>query len=103
MDDRIISTGRRALLRGAAALPLLATSAMLRAAEPDLAGLADMTVGAQPISAAERAGRITRAQTLMKANGIGGVLIESGSSLVYFTGVEWHRSERLTAAVLPAE
>lgn len=103
MDDRIISTGRRALLRGAAALPLLATSAMLRAAEPDLAGLADMTVGAQPISAAERAGRIARAQTLMKANGIGAVLIESGSSLVYFTGVEWHRSERLTAAVLPAE
>jgi Xaa-Pro dipeptidase len=103
MDDRIISTSRRALLRGAAALPLLATSAMLRAAEADLAGLADMTVGAQPISAAERAGRIVRAQTLMKVNGIGAVLIESGSSLVYFTGVEWHRSERLTAAVLPAE
>jgi len=103
MDERIISTDRRALLHGAAALPLLAKSAMLRAAEPDLAGLADITVRAQPISAAEREARIARAQGLMKANGIGAVLIESGSSLVYFTGVEWHRSERLTAAVLPVE
>ncbi len=39
----------------------------------------------------------------MKANGIGAVLVESGSSLTYFTGVRWGRSERLTAAVLPVE
>jgi Xaa-Pro aminopeptidase len=31
------------------------------------------------------------------------VLIEPGASLVYFTGIQWHRSERLTAALLPAE
>jgi Xaa-Pro dipeptidase len=30
------------------------------------------------------------------------VVIEPGSSLDYFTGVQWHRSERLTAAVIPA-
>lgn len=30
------------------------------------------------------------------------LLIEPGSSLVYFTGVEWWRSERLTCAVIPA-
>uniref|UniRef100_UPI0025FACB48 M24 family metallopeptidase n=1 Tax=uncultured Sphingomonas sp. TaxID=158754 RepID=UPI0025FACB48 len=35
--------------------------------------------------------------------GIGAVLIEPGSSLIYFTGVRWGRSERLTAAVLPVE
>ncbi|MFX7029358.1 aminopeptidase P family N-terminal domain-containing protein, partial [Acinetobacter baumannii] len=39
----------------------------------------------------------------MKAQGIGAMLIESGSSLVYFTGVTWFRSERLTAAILPVE
>ena len=39
----------------------------------------------------------------MRANGIGAVLIEPGSSLIYFTGVRWSRSERLTAAVLPVE
>jgi Xaa-Pro aminopeptidase len=103
MDRNPFSTGRRALLRGAVALPLLAASATLRAAEADLAGLADMTKGVQPITTAERLSRIARAQALMKANGIGAVLVEAGSSLVYFTGVEWHRSERLTAAVLPAE
>ena len=39
----------------------------------------------------------------MQANGIGAILVEPGSSLVYFTGVRWGRSERLTAAVIPAE
>ena len=46
---------------------------------------------------------MARAQSLMRANGIGAVLIEPGASLVYFTGIRWHRSERLTAAVLPAD
>jgi len=39
----------------------------------------------------------------MQENDIGALLIEPGSSLVYFTGVEWWRSERLTAAVLTRE
>ena len=34
--------------------------------------------------------------------GIGALLIEPGASLVYFTGVQWWRSERLTAAVIAA-
>ena len=40
--------------------------------------------------------------TLMKANDIGAIIIEPGASLDYFTGVQWWRSERLTAAVIPA-
>ncbi len=39
----------------------------------------------------------------MGKHGIGALLIEPGASLVYFTGVQWWRSERLTAAVLPRE
>jgi Xaa-Pro dipeptidase len=39
----------------------------------------------------------------MKASGMGAVLIEPGASLLYFTGVRWGRSERLTAAVIPAD
>ena len=31
------------------------------------------------------------------------LLVEAGSSLVYFTGIQWWRSERLTAALIPAE
>jgi len=91
---------RRHLLSLAAALPL---AGVLRAAEPDLSELKDITAAARPIDAAERARRLTRAQALMRANGIGAVLIEPGSSLIYFTGVRWGRSERLTAAILPVE
>lgn len=93
---------RRTML-AAAALPFLVRPGLLRAAEPDLSGLADMTGGAVPIGPDERAGRLTRAQALMRANGIGAILIEPGSSMVYFTGVRWGRSERLTAAILPVE
>ncbi len=92
---------RRAVIAGALSLPLW--HAVVRAAEPDLAALKPMTGDVVPISAAERAARLARAQGLMRAAGIGAVLIEPGASLVYFTGVEWHRSERLTAAVLPVE
>ena len=56
-----------------------------------------------PISTAERLGRLARARRLMQQNGIGSVIVESGSSLDYLTGVQWHRSERLTAAVVPAQ
>ncbi|SFP39269.1 M24 family metallopeptidase [Sphingomonas rubra] len=94
---------RRSLLKAAAALPLLSATGIVRAAEPDLSALADMTGAARPIDAAERARRLGRAQALMKANGIGAVAIEPGSSMVYFTGVRWSRSERPTLAILPAE
>ncbi len=93
---------RRTLI-AAAALPLLVRPGLLRAAEPDLSALRDITGGAVPIGSEERARRRARAQGLMKANGIGAILIEPGSTMVYFTGVRWGRSERLTAAILPVE
>lgn len=94
---------RRQLIAASAALPLLGVSALLRAAEPDLADLRDITSGIAGITPAERQARIARAQSLMRANGIGAVLIEPGASLTYFTGVRWGRSERLTAAIIPVE
>ncbi|RUN77679.1 aminopeptidase P family protein [Sphingomonas sp. TF3] len=94
---------RRGFAAGAAMLPVLSASGVLRAAEPDLTSLRNIASGATPIGPDERRARIARAQALMKAQGIGAVLIESGSSLVYFTGVTWFRSERLTAAILPVE
>ncbi|APX66449.1 Xaa-Pro peptidase family protein [Sphingomonas sp. gentR] len=93
---------RRAMI-AAAALPFLVRPGLLRAAEPDLSALSDVTGGAVPIGPEERARRLARAQALMKANGIGAILIEPGSTMVYFTGVQWWRSERLTAAIIPVE
>ncbi|ODP36129.1 M24 family metallopeptidase [Sphingomonas turrisvirgatae] len=94
---------RRSLLTAAAAIPLATRSGVLRAAEADLSALEPIVGDAVPIGPAERRGRLARAQALMKANGIGAVLIEPGASLLYFTGVRWGRSERLTAAVIPVE
>ena len=56
-----------------------------------------------PISSAERVQRLKKAQALMRQNGIGAVVIESGPSLDYFTGVQWWRSERLTGVVIPLQ
>lgn len=100
---RLPSLSRRALIRSAGAVPLLALPSLLRAEEPDVSELKDITTGAVPIGREERLARIGRAQALMKAAGIGAVLIEPGSSLIYFTGVRWGRSERLTAAILLVE
>jgi Xaa-Pro dipeptidase len=65
--------------------------------------LRPITGGAVPIGRAEREARIARAQRLMRSQGLSAILIEPGASLVYFTGVRWSRSERLTGAVIPAE
>src|SRR5882757_8993334 len=99
----MLLTRRQTLAGAAATLPLFAMPSILRAAEPDLSALSDIATDTAPIGEAERRSRIVRAQGLMKANGIGAVLVEAGSSLIYFTGVRWGRSERLTMAVLPVE
>lgn len=104
MERRPSATlSRRALLGATGALPLLALPVTLRAADAGLGALASLTGDARPIDEAERKARIARAQALMAEHGIGAVVIEPGSSLIYFTGVRWWRSERLTCAVLPAE
>src|ERR1700733_5991745 len=49
-----------------------------------------------------RRARIAKVQALMEQRRIGALLIESGASLEYFTGIRWRRSERTTAAIIPA-
>ncbi len=73
----------------------------LRAQTSGAVELQPITGGVTPIGRSERIARLKRAQALMAANDIGTILIEPGASLVYFTGVRWWRSERLTAAIIP--
>jgi Xaa-Pro dipeptidase len=68
-----------------------------------LAGLKPMTEGISPITVEQRQGRIEKARALMAENGIAAMYLEAGSGLFYFTGVRWGRSERMTAAVIPAQ
>lgn len=90
-------------------MSLVGTSAIATAAMGSSAfaqspsGLQKMTGNVVPISPEERQGRIAKAQKLMRDAGMSALLIEPGGSLIYFTGVRWWRSERLTAAILPAE
>lgn len=56
-----------------------------------------------PISPAERVARIGNLQRRLRAANISALVVEPGSSLVYFTGVRWSRSERLTCAIIPAD
>ncbi len=58
---------------------------------------------ATPIGVAERMARIARAQELMVENNIDAILLEPGSAMLYFTGINWWRSERLTAVIIPRE
>jgi len=88
---------------GTAALTGLAATMPAPVLAADTAGLPNLAAKAVPIGKVERLARIAKAKDLMRANDIGALLIEPGSSLIYFTGVEWWRSERLTAAVLTRE
>src|SRR5690606_21011274 len=70
------------------------------AAKPKLSSLPDKPPAIGP---AEYLARLARVQKLMRQLGFGALLVEPGSSLVYFTGVNWWRSERVTCAIIPAE
>lgn len=58
---------------------------------------------AVPISVEERLARIEKAQRLMAENNLDAILLEPGSAMLYFTGVSWWRSERLTTVIIPRE
>ncbi|MBL8556854.1 MAG: aminopeptidase P family protein [Phenylobacterium sp.] len=53
---------------------------------------------APPISQAERAARLARAQALMTTDAM---IVGAGASLRYFAGVGWNATERLVAMILP--
>jgi len=55
-----------------------------------------------PISPEEHAARIGKLQSLLQREKVAACLVEAGSSLEYFTGIRWWRSERTTAALIPA-
>jgi Xaa-Pro dipeptidase len=65
--------------------------------------LKPMTEGVVPITAGERRTRMEKARRLMGEQGLAAILLEPGTSMMYFTGVSWWPSERPFVAVLPAD
>ena len=95
------SLSRRRFLGATGALAAVMTVPLDRVFAQAAEALRPMTLP-PPISTSERLARLARARQLMQQHGLGAIVVESGSSLDYLTGVQWHRSERLTAAVIPA-
>ena len=89
----------RGLTRRAVIGASAATAASLFVPAPALSAVAKSPA---PIGRPERLARLAKAQALMAKDRIGAIVVEPGASLDYFTGVQWHRSERITAAVIPA-
>jgi Xaa-Pro dipeptidase len=56
----------------------------------------------KPITVAERKERVAKAQRLLTQNNMKALVLESGSSLEYFTGISWWPSERTMVAIIPA-
>jgi Xaa-Pro dipeptidase len=83
-----IAAGRRVLAANAAA---------------GASGLSSLTRDAAPITEQEHGDRLAKVQGLMQQRKVAALLVESGTTLEYFTGIRWRRSERTTAALIPAE
>jgi Xaa-Pro dipeptidase len=85
------------------ALPAIAQAPDQRDRNTDPDALSPVTGDVQPIGVDERLARIARAQHLMRENKLDAILLEPGSAMLYYTGISWWRSERLTAVVIPRE
>jgi Xaa-Pro dipeptidase len=96
-----VRMARRSLLKGGAAVAAFGALPIERVFAQAAAELPSIPIP-PPITTAERLQRIAKARALMAQQGIGSIVVEAGPSLDYFTGVQWWRSERLTAAVIPA-
>jgi Xaa-Pro dipeptidase len=68
---------------------------------PSIAALTSMKDQATPISVDERRARLDKARRLMTENRIDALMLTGGTSMVYFTGMQWGLSERMTAVIVP--
>jgi Xaa-Pro dipeptidase len=109
---------RRFLLTAAASAPALALQAQKKAAsapppacpEPlpvdttlpaPILALTDRSKDVPAITVDERGTRLDLARELMKQYGMNAILITTGASLFYYTGIRWGQSERLFAYIIP--
>jgi Xaa-Pro dipeptidase len=69
---------------------------------PSIAALTSVKDRMRPITVEERDARVARARRLMADGRIDALLLTGGTSLRYFTNIQWGLSERLFAVILPA-
>ncbi len=104
-----MNMNKRAFLKasGASLAALSVSSAALASSNKsnvsNNGALKDITKNVSSITSAERESRIKKAQKLMQQMNISALIIEPGAAMDYFSGIQWWRSERLTALVIPRE
>ena len=100
---------RRFLLTSAAAAAAAPTLTLAAQSHPydnipaPIAALTSRRAEAVPISLTEREARLDRARALMLQHKIDAIVIATGTSLNYFTGLRWGQSERFFAWTLPSK
>jgi Xaa-Pro dipeptidase len=109
-DDQEMSMfTRRTFLYGAGAAAALLHAPKLGAQQPAtelppaIRTLTSMRDQVRPITAEERRGRVEKARRLMAEQKIDALMLCSGTSLVYFTNIDWSGGERLFTCVIPAK
>jgi Xaa-Pro dipeptidase len=104
-----MNMNKRAFLKaGSAGLAALSVSTTAFASSTKMAKskhstLKNITQSVSAITAVEREIRIKKAQKLMQQMNISALIIEPGAAMDYFSGIQWWRSERLTALVIPQQ
>ena len=73
------------------------------AIQAHLDNLQPMTDDVVPITLEERITRIQKAQKLMTDSKIEALILDTGTSMQYFTGIGWWPSERTMVAIIPAK
>jgi len=68
---------------------------------PSIRALQSMADQATPITTEERNARVEKSHALMRANGIDAIMLTGGTSMDYYTNINWGLSERLMAVVMP--
>jgi Xaa-Pro dipeptidase len=105
--NKIMLDRRHFLLTSAAAAAATPTLSLAQQSlntenlPPAIAALTSRRAEAAPITLADREQRLDRARALMHRNQIHALVIATGTSLTYFTGLRWAQSERFFAWVLP--
>jgi len=65
--------------------------------------LSNMTQNVEPISDGEFHKRLEKLQAQIREAGATAVYLHAGTNLYYFTGLRWSPSERMVAAIVPAQ
>ncbi len=81
--------------------PLIRTNTFAQSPDKTNSKVQEIRSRIKPITNEERLARQENARKLMNEQGIDALFVEGGTSMNYFTGVNWGRSERLFAMILP--